>query len=116
MRYFLLIVITLFIISSCSQTGKVQQAPRLEQQSLARIGQMPDFPQPYRMLDWKEKARQFDQLVFDRNQTGDHWPLIWMDHSRKNFDQETFGLYTAIGDVRQGRIKTVVCFMNPCRR
>lgn len=102
MRSCLFIAVILFLISSCSQPDNLQQAPRLEQQSLVRIGQMPDFPQPYRMLDWKEKARQFDRIVFDRNQTGDHWPLIWTDGSRKNFDQETFGLYTAIGDVRQG--------------
>lgn len=92
----------LFLISSCSQTLRKTQTPPLEQQSLARLGQMPDFPQPYRMLDWKEKARQFDRLVFDPEQTGEYWPLIWKDDSRKNFDQETFGLYTAIGDVRQG--------------
>ena len=29
--------------------------------------------------------------------------MVWKDNSRKNFDQETFGIYTAMGDVRQGK-------------
>jgi len=98
MKYYWLLLLVI-IISSCTQPG---EAPKLEQQTLARVDRMPDFPQPYKMLDWKEKALLFDQLVFDPNQTGDYWPLIWTDNSGKNFDQETFGLYTAIGDVRQG--------------
>ena len=28
--------------------------------------------------------------------------LIWLDSSGRNFDQVTFGLYTVIGDARQG--------------
>ena len=102
MRSVWLIIVTLFFISSCTQSGKAPKAPKLEQQKLARIDQMPDFPKPYKILNWKGKALLFDKLVFDPNQTGDYWPLIWKDNSRKNFDQETFGLYTAIGDVRQG--------------
>src|SRR5690606_7964461 len=49
-----------------------------------------------------EMAKKFDDLVYDETQTGEYWPLIWMDDSRKNFDQETFGIYTAMGDLRQG--------------
>lgn len=98
----ILFILTILLINSCDQTPKRIQSPPVEQWSLARVEQMSGFPQPYRMLDWKEKARQFDRLVFDAGQTGEYWPLIWKDGSRKNFDQETFGLYTAMGDVRQG--------------
>ncbi|MBJ7880181.1 hypothetical protein JEM65_05885 [Gelidibacter salicanalis] len=63
---------------------------------------MPNLPEPFKIMDFKEMAKKFDALVYDETQTGDYWPLIWTDDSRKNFDQETFGIYTAMGDLRQG--------------
>ncbi|MBK6964978.1 MAG: hypothetical protein IPH20_13835 [Bacteroidales bacterium] len=63
---------------------------------------MPDLPQPLKIIDWKQKAMQFDSLVFDFNNTASYGPLIWLDSSKRNIDQVTFGLYTVIGDVRQG--------------
>ena len=96
-----LITLLIFFIG-CSQSEKFPKGTKLKQQTLARVDQMPDIPKPYKMLNWNEKAYLFDQLVFDSTQTGEYWPLIWTDNSRKNFDQKTFGIYTAIGDVRQG--------------
>jgi hypothetical protein len=60
------------------------------------------LPQPLKIIDWKKKAIQFDSLVFNFNNQASYGPLIWLDSSRRNFDQVTFGLYTVIGDVRQG--------------
>src|SRR5690606_24658157 len=34
--------------------------------------------------------------------TGTYWPLIWIDSSQRNFAQPTAGIYTAMGDIRQG--------------
>ncbi|MDZ4205340.1 MAG: hypothetical protein U1C46_11055 [Bacteroidales bacterium] len=72
------------------------------QTSVPRIDQMPDLPQPLKIIDWKKKSLQFDSLVFDFNNQASYGPLIWLDSSRRNYDQVTFGLYTVIGDVRQG--------------
>ncbi|MDP2423951.1 MAG: hypothetical protein Q8M23_06360 [Bacteroidales bacterium] len=72
------------------------------QTSVSRIDQMPDLPQPLKIIDWKKKSLQFDSLVFDFNNQASYGPLIWLDSSRRNYDQVTFGLYTVIGDVRQG--------------
>lgn len=72
------------------------------QTSLQRIDQMPDLPLPLKIVDWKKKTRQFDSLVFNLNNQAAYGPLIWLDSSRRNIDQVTFGLYTVIGDVRQG--------------
>ncbi|MCK4749961.1 MAG: hypothetical protein KAT15_23050, partial [Bacteroidales bacterium] len=63
---------------------------------------MADLPEPYNVIDWRQKAFDFDRIVYDFNAEGDYWPLIWFDDSRKNLDQKTFGIYTSIGDVRQG--------------
>ncbi len=63
---------------------------------------MPDHPNPYKYKDWRATALGFDSYVFDFNQKGEHLPLIWMDHKKRNFDNPTFGFYTAIGDIRMG--------------
>lgn len=76
--------------------------PAVKQESLARITAMPNLPKPFKILDFNQLAKDYDAKVYDANQTGKYWPLIWKDDSRKNFDQETFGIYTAMGDVRQG--------------
>lgn len=72
------------------------------QTAINRVSLMPDMPESYRMIDWKQKARSFDAYVFDWNNKDKMGPLIWQDNARRNVDQPTFGLYTAIGDARQG--------------
>lgn len=76
---------------------------KVEQESIARIDSMPDMPGSYKMLDWKTKAKDFDSFVFDWNNKSEVGPLIWSDNARRNIDQETFGLYTAVKDIRQGK-------------
>jgi len=97
--FFLITALTLLAgLNSCnSQTGYP-----VAQTSLPRIDQMPAIPQPLKIIDWKKKTLQFDSLVFNFNSTASYGPLIWLDSSRRNIDQVTFGLYTVIGDVRQG--------------
>ncbi len=96
----LLVMLTIVVFaSSCKMhkaTTTVIQVP------IDRVEQMPNLPQPLKIIDWKKKALQFDSLVFNFTNTTSFGPLIWLDSSRRNFDQVTFGLYTVIGDVRQG--------------
>lgn len=94
------LALTLSLYSCKTDTGvAVVQTP------IARVEQMPDLPQPYKIIDWKQKALQFDSLVFNFTNTTAGGPYIWLDSARRNFDQVTFGLYTVIGDVRQGPTK-----------
>ncbi len=90
----ILLSVTLF---ACSLSPN-----EVKQINIDRIEMMPDMPQPYKMQDWSETAKNFDQVVFDFNTQGDYRPFIWIDHARRNIDQETFGIYTAVGDIRQG--------------
>ena len=96
---FVVTVLTLLtILYSCSRiTGEP-----VAQTSLPRIDQMPELPQPLKIIDWKKKTIQFDSLVYNFDSRDSIGPFIWLDSSRRNIDQVTFGLYTAIGDVRQG--------------
>ncbi len=91
------ILLCLILLAGCdspeTQTG---------QRSIKRISMMSDMPVPYKMIDWHKMALDFDQLVYDFNAKGEYWPMIWIDDTRKNLDQTTFGIYTAIGDIRQG--------------
>ncbi|WP_318345949.1 hypothetical protein [Flagellimonas baculiformis] len=91
----------LVLTTSCKKTEKaVPQS--VAQMPIARVDSMPYMPKPYKILDFKDLALFYDRVVYDSTQTGEYWPLVWKDGSKKNFDQETFGIYTALGDARQG--------------
>ena len=74
----------------------------LTQRTIPRVEKMPNRPKPYVYKDWKKTAQDFDQYVFDFSQKGDFLPLIWWDKTGRNFPETTFGIYTALGDVRMG--------------
>ena len=74
----------------------------VKQVEISRVNQMADFPQPYKMLDWKRKALDFEEYAFDFNSILPAGPVIWIDNAQRNFPQPTFGLYTAMADDRQG--------------
>lgn len=92
---------TFFLCVSC--TSNIDLGTPVEQVTINRIDSMPDIPVTYQMLDWKKKARDFDKFVFDWENTSKVGPLIWLDNARRNIDQPTFGLYTAVKDIRQGK-------------
>jgi len=96
--FIILVLVLLAGLNSCNtQTGyPVAQTP------VPRIDQMPALPHPLKIIDWRRKTMQFDSLVFNFKSTASYGPLIWLDSSRRNIDQVTYGLYTVIGDVRQG--------------
>lgn len=103
MKYILVLMIGLGIYSCKTEASKFTIENPVDQLQLSRVDSMPNLPKPFKIIDFNRLAKDYDKLVYDPNQTGDYWPLIWKDNSRKNFDQETFGIYTAMGDVRQGK-------------
>ncbi|WP_084625913.1 hypothetical protein [Flavobacterium soli] len=76
---------------------------QVKQQSIPRVDKMADVPQPFGIIDYNQLAKDFDATVFDFDAKGKLWPLVWIDKSQKNFPQDVVGLYTAMGDVRQGK-------------
>ena len=83
-------------------TVETQAAEVSPQVCIPRIEQMPNLPRPFKMRDWKQVAREYDALVFDRNARGRFLPLIWEDRTHATSDLDGFGLYTVAGDPRQG--------------
>jgi hypothetical protein len=90
-------IIFLCLLFACKEPGTA-----LKQQNIPRVDKMPDIPQPLKIIDYQQLALKFDSTVYDLNATGTFWPMVWMDSSNKNFSQPVMGLYTAVGDVRQG--------------
>ena len=90
------------IMFSCT-SSQGNYGDSITQVSINRVDSMPNIPETYEMLDWREKAKSYDAFVFDWNNNSEVGPLIWLDDSRRNIDQTTFGLYTAIKDIRQGK-------------
>jgi hypothetical protein len=89
----------LIAFASCTSYDLGSAVP---QTAIPVVEQMPRVPQPYKIIDWKQKARDYDAYVFDFNSTLPAGVMIWLDSAGRNFPQTTFGLYTAIGDSRQG--------------
>ncbi len=78
------------------------RADTASQIRIPRVEQMPNLPQPFAMRDWKQVARDYDNLVFDRRAKGRFLPLIWDDLTHTTCDLDGFGLYNVAGDPRQG--------------
>lgn len=90
------------ISTSCLLVLSLTAAAQVKQQNIPRVAQMPDLPQPLKIIDYKKLALDFDKTVYDFNAKGKFWPMVWMDDSKKNYPQTVVGLYTAVADVRQG--------------
>lgn len=99
-RSTLLLLLFTAIFASFRGTDKFGKA--VVQIAIPRIELMPNAPQPYKIIDWKQKAIDYDAYIFDFNPDVPAGSMIWLDNSQRNLPQITFGLYTAINDCRQG--------------
>ncbi|GGI21967.1 hypothetical protein [Pedobacter mendelii] len=97
MRFTSKIIFTTIFIFGC---GFVKA--QVKQLKLARVDEMANLPQPLKIIDWKLMAQNFDKTIYNFKAKGDYWPMVWMDSTNKNFAQPVMGIYTAVGDVRQG--------------
>ncbi len=88
--------LSFFLLAGFIGTAQVKQEP------IPRVDQMADMPAPFKIIDYNKLAHDFDATVFDFDAKGEFWPMVWIDKSQKNYPQDVVGMYTAIGDVRQG--------------
>jgi hypothetical protein len=100
MKHLLHTLFGCMLVMACS----AQRTKVIVPQHIGRVDEMPALPQPLNIIDYRELARRFNNTVFDFNAKDSCWPLVWLDDSRKNFPQQMVGLYTAMGDVRQGPV------------
>lgn len=72
------------------------------QTDIAAVELMPNLPEPFEVIDWREKARAYDRLAFDGNGKGEFLPLLWLDGRSPNTGRPVFGLPSYVGDPRGG--------------
>jgi len=99
--YIATVFVLAFLIAGCNKNVE-NYGEKVKQVSIPRIEMMPNMPAPYKIIDWKEKAKELDDFAFDFNSTLPSGPVIWIDNNQRNIPQVTFGIYTAIHDARQG--------------
>ena len=63
---------------------------------------MPNLPQPFKIRDWRQTARDYDAFVFNLQGHGGRPPLVWIDKAHRNFGEDAFGLYTSAWEARGG--------------
>ncbi len=95
------VVFCLLIVFSTSAMSKEHRSKKMSG-TLARVDQMANLPRPLKIIDYKNLALDFDRIVFDEKQTGEFWPLVWVDQNRNNYNQDVIGIFTTLGDIRQG--------------
>lgn len=97
------ILCLVIMFTSCKvKTILPSTALPVTQVSIAQVDKMPFHPKPYRFRDWKKTAIDFDKYIFDFSQKGDYLPFVWLDGQKRNYPDTTFGIYTALGDIRMG--------------
>jgi hypothetical protein len=106
MHYKNLIYLLLPLLAACTpHTAFQPTAIPVAQRAIPRVEKMPNRPKPYAYRDWKKTALEFDRYVFDDKQKGPFLPLVWFDKAGRNFPDSSFGIYTALGDIRMGAAK-----------
>lgn len=97
-----LLILVSFLLLACQSVRLPEGGVPVRPIGIDRVERMPNLPQPYAYRDWRATTLAFDRYVFDHMARGEFLPLIWWDGMGRNFPDTTFGLYTAIGDVRMG--------------
>ena len=103
MKYILpLLTIILIQISCVAPKQTLAKVEPVAQRAIPRVEKMPNHPKPYVYRDWAKTTKDFDAYIFDFSQKGKNLPFVWLDTMKRNFPQTTFGIYTALGDIRMG--------------
>ena len=74
MKYLLSVILVFIALIALSQ-----------QINIPRVDEMPDFPQPYHMRDWKASSQNYDSLVFNLEATGQYFPLASVFENTTNY-------------------------------
>ena len=95
----IIIIALAFAAAACTSSYNLEP---IAQKAIDKVETMPSLPQPYAILDWHQKALDFDAFAFDFDNPAPSGPVIWWDNAGRNTGERTFGLYTAMKDARQG--------------
>lgn len=90
-------VIILIMTVSCNkeEVSKLEEKITLNKDIMQVELYEQRIPTDYKIIDFHQKALQFDNLVFNMQEEGGYLPLIWKDHT-----YNSFGLPAYVGDGR----------------
>lgn len=73
-----------------------------------RINQMPNFPSPYKMRNWKAVAIKYDDYIFSTSKTGTYLPLISIKENGNNYPSlKPILLQTYVGSNSQNQAEAI---------
>ncbi|TWU28349.1 hypothetical protein [Bythopirellula polymerisocia] len=88
---FLRIQLVIFCLLTIGGASPLCAVEDFSQTSIPRVEPMPKLPEPYAMRDWPQVTRDYIDLVFDFEQSGDHLPLIrWLDEKKTMVSMPAF--------------------------
>ncbi|MBI5685748.1 MAG: hypothetical protein HZC54_11775 [Verrucomicrobia bacterium] len=73
-----------------------------EQRKVELIERMSSVPQPFRMIDWKARARGFDWLAFNPDAKGEHLPQVKLIDNTVNIAPPGFKMPSYVGGEAHG--------------
>lgn len=94
----LTILVSGMVLLGCSlleESDGQQEDARFDKEILRIQQYSSQIPADYKMIDWSERAFDFDELVFDKQAEGLFLPLSWEDET-----YDSFGLAAYVGDGR----------------
>ena len=96
-----LALLTVFPVSPLIAREPVKQI------ALPWVERMPNVPQPFRMIDWKARAGDFDRLAFNPVRAGKYLPLLQFNERPTNIIGRSFSLPSYVGS--PGRGEAITC-------
>lgn len=76
---------------------RTASAAPVGQTGVPYVNQLPNQPVNYSMIDWNQRARNFDSVVFDFASTGTYKPLALWDVTHLNMSTTTFKIPSYVG-------------------
>lgn len=95
-RFFFILILLTIGINFC---GSSQSTYSVQQLNVANIFSWPHQPKPYKIFDWKKRALDFDDFIFDWNKKSE-FPTIRWDTTHYNMLSNTIFIPAYYGDGR----------------
>ena len=82
-KYSIVFALSVCFISCTKTSQNFEEVNPVVQISIKRVEGMPNLPEPFKILDFNQLAKDYDSKVYDPDQTGKYWPLIWTGMQRR---------------------------------
>ena len=89
--------VPLSVPAAIDGSGAAYESMPSAQKQIAYIENMPNMPSDYKLIDYKKRAADFDDIAFDYNRQGKYLPLILKDTRHFNTDFECSMLFAYVG-------------------